>query len=132
MKCKGDSEMKNTKLVFNARGGIATKGVCAKCGTNMYKIMSDDQAKATGLPWPSGARPAKGSKKSKKSKKGGDDEDNHHLTGAAGPTEAGVSGGMVAGSFSGVEGVSQVSQVEGVSQVAQVEGFSQVTQVKRI
>lgn len=38
MKEKKMMEMKNPKKVKTKNGRIATKGVCSKCGTNMYRI----------------------------------------------------------------------------------------------
>ena len=38
MKCKEKREMKDAKQVKMKNGRDAVKGVCAKCGTSMYKI----------------------------------------------------------------------------------------------
>jgi len=45
VKCKAKSEMKEPKVAQTARGGWMAKGQCSKCGTNMAKILSADQAK---------------------------------------------------------------------------------------
>ncbi|MEK6886974.1 MAG: DUF5679 domain-containing protein [Nanoarchaeota archaeon] len=39
MKCKTQRDMNNMKEVTMKNGMRAAKGVCAKCGTNMYKIL---------------------------------------------------------------------------------------------
>jgi len=39
MKEKTDREMKDVKTVTMKNGMQAAKGVCSKCGTNMYKIL---------------------------------------------------------------------------------------------
>jgi predicted RNA-binding Zn-ribbon protein involved in translation (DUF1610 family) len=38
MKCKAKKEMKDAKAVKMKNGKPATKGVCPKCGTKMYRI----------------------------------------------------------------------------------------------
>jgi RNase P subunit RPR2 len=38
MKCKTKREMKSTKAVKMSNGRPATKGICTKCGTKMFKI----------------------------------------------------------------------------------------------
>jgi hypothetical protein len=38
MKCQKKREMSNTKAVKMKNGSPATKGVCSKCGTKMYRI----------------------------------------------------------------------------------------------
>jgi hypothetical protein len=38
VKCKTKREIKNPKKVTMKNGRSATKGVCPKCGTGMYKI----------------------------------------------------------------------------------------------
>jgi hypothetical protein len=38
MKCREKREMKDAKPVKMKNGKPATKGVCHKCGTKMYKI----------------------------------------------------------------------------------------------
>ncbi|MBI4116112.1 hypothetical protein HY449_00025 [Candidatus Pacearchaeota archaeon] len=45
MKCKENREMKNLKLEKTKRGTFLARGTCAKCGTNMAKILSAEQAK---------------------------------------------------------------------------------------
>ncbi len=49
VKCKAKSEMKNAKEVdMNGKGGVkrkAMKGVCAKCGTTMFRIMPSAKKK---------------------------------------------------------------------------------------
>ncbi len=40
MKCKAQREMKDTKQVTMKNGKPATEGVCAVCGTKMFKIGS--------------------------------------------------------------------------------------------
>jgi len=40
VKCKAKAEMKNAKQVKMKNGRPAMKGVCAKCGTGMYKIIA--------------------------------------------------------------------------------------------
>ena len=44
MKCKGKSEMKDVRVEATSRGTPMAKGKCTKCGTNMCKILSKDQA----------------------------------------------------------------------------------------
>jgi hypothetical protein len=44
MRCKGKSEMKNVRVENTSRGTPMAKGQCTKCGTNMCKILSKDQA----------------------------------------------------------------------------------------
>ena len=38
LKCKEHREMKSAKAVKMSNGRPATKGICAKCGTKMFKI----------------------------------------------------------------------------------------------
>ena len=38
MKCKAKKEMKDAKAVKMKNGRPATKGICPKCGTKMYRI----------------------------------------------------------------------------------------------
>ena len=38
MKCKAKSQMKDAKEVTMKNGKKAMSGVCAKCGTKMFKI----------------------------------------------------------------------------------------------
>jgi len=38
VKCKAKREMSNAKKVTMKNGKPATKGVCPKCGTGMYRI----------------------------------------------------------------------------------------------
>jgi predicted RNA-binding Zn-ribbon protein involved in translation (DUF1610 family) len=38
VKCKAQREIKNAKNVKLKNGKPATKGVCPKCGTNMFRI----------------------------------------------------------------------------------------------
>ena len=38
MKCRALKEMKNPKALTMKNGKPATQGVCASCGTRMYKI----------------------------------------------------------------------------------------------
>jgi len=38
VKCKAKREMKNPKKVKMKNGKPATKGVCPKCGTALYRI----------------------------------------------------------------------------------------------
>jgi hypothetical protein len=38
MKCKAPREMKDPKQVTLGNGRIATKGICPKCGTTMYRM----------------------------------------------------------------------------------------------
>ena len=38
MKCRKKREMSNAKAVKMKNGRPATKGVCSKCGTKMYRI----------------------------------------------------------------------------------------------
>lgn len=45
MKCKENREMKSVKLEKTKRGTFLARGTCAKCGTNMAKILSAEQAK---------------------------------------------------------------------------------------
>ena len=45
MRCKTNREMKDFKVAPTARGTFMAKGQCVKCGTNMAKILSVDQAK---------------------------------------------------------------------------------------
>lgn len=40
VKCRAKSEFKNAKEVKMKNGRPALKGVCAKCGTGMYRILS--------------------------------------------------------------------------------------------
>ncbi|MBS3145980.1 hypothetical protein J4414_04215 [Candidatus Woesearchaeota archaeon] len=45
MKCKEKGrEIKDAKVVSMGKGRKAAKGVCAKCGTGMYKILSKEEA----------------------------------------------------------------------------------------
>ncbi len=44
MKCKEKREMKNVRVEATSRGTPMAKGQCVKCGTNMCKILSKDQA----------------------------------------------------------------------------------------
>ena len=44
VKCRAKSEMKNHVVSMTSRGGYMAKGPCSKCGTNMAKIMSKEQA----------------------------------------------------------------------------------------
>ena len=46
MRCKENREMKDAKVEPTARGTFMARGKCVKCGTNMAKILSADQAKA--------------------------------------------------------------------------------------
>ena len=41
MKCKEKREMKNTQEVTMKNGRKAVKGVCAVCGTKMFKILGN-------------------------------------------------------------------------------------------
>ena len=45
MSCKTNREMKEFKVEPTARGTFMARGKCVKCGTNMAKIMSVEQAK---------------------------------------------------------------------------------------
>ena len=45
MRCKTSREMKDFKVDPTTRGTYMAKGKCVKCGTNMAKILSVDQAK---------------------------------------------------------------------------------------
>lgn len=38
LKCQTQREMSSAKSVKMANGRPATKGICAKCGTKMFKI----------------------------------------------------------------------------------------------
>jgi len=38
MKCKAKREMNSAKAVKMKNGRPATKGICSKCGTKMYRI----------------------------------------------------------------------------------------------
>ena len=38
MKCRAKREMKNAKAIKMKNGKPATQGVCAKCGTKMFRI----------------------------------------------------------------------------------------------
>ena len=38
MKCKAQREMQNTKQITMKNGRPATEGLCAECGTRMFKI----------------------------------------------------------------------------------------------
>lgn len=38
MKCRAHREIRNAKAVKMKNGKPATSGVCAKCGTKMYRI----------------------------------------------------------------------------------------------
>ena len=40
VKCKAKTEMKDAEKVTMKNGRPAMKGVCSKCGTGMYKILS--------------------------------------------------------------------------------------------
>jgi len=40
VKCKASSKMSKAEKVMMKNGRPAMKGVCAKCGTGMYKILS--------------------------------------------------------------------------------------------
>ncbi|MFC1557908.1 DUF5679 domain-containing protein [candidate division KSB1 bacterium] len=40
VKCKAKTEMKDAEKVTMKNGRPAMKGVCPKCGTGMYKILS--------------------------------------------------------------------------------------------
>ncbi len=44
MKCKDNREMKDVKVAPTARGTFMARGQCTKCGTNMAKILSKEQA----------------------------------------------------------------------------------------
>jgi hypothetical protein len=44
MKCKENREMKDIKMSQTKRGTFMAKGTCVKCGTNMAKILSKEQA----------------------------------------------------------------------------------------
>ncbi len=63
MKCKAKRDMKSTEEVTMKNKRKAMRGVCAKCGTKMFKILAG--------PGKSKKGGAVKSKKSKKSKKGG-------------------------------------------------------------
>ena len=39
VKCKAKTEVKDGKVVTMKNGRKALKGVCAKCGTGVYKIL---------------------------------------------------------------------------------------------
>jgi len=39
MKCKGPVEVKNPEIVIMKNGMKATKGLCPKCGTKVFRIM---------------------------------------------------------------------------------------------
>jgi hypothetical protein len=45
MRCQTNREMVNTKEVTMKNGRKAMKGVCAKCGTGMYKILGGSSKK---------------------------------------------------------------------------------------
>lgn len=45
MRCKENREMKSVKLEKTKRGTFLARGTCTKCGTNMAKILSVEQAK---------------------------------------------------------------------------------------
>ena len=38
MKCRAKREMKNAKAIKMKNGKPATQGICAKCGTKMFRI----------------------------------------------------------------------------------------------
>ncbi|MDD5311546.1 MAG: DUF5679 domain-containing protein [Dehalococcoidia bacterium] len=38
MKCRAKREMKNARAIKMKNGKPATQGVCAKCGTKMFRI----------------------------------------------------------------------------------------------
>lgn len=42
MKCKEKREMKDSEAVFTKKGTAATKGVCATCGTKMFRMGKTD------------------------------------------------------------------------------------------
>ncbi len=44
MRCKTNREMKDIKLNQTKRGTFMAKGTCTKCGCNMAKILSKEQA----------------------------------------------------------------------------------------
>ena len=44
MRCKENREMKDFKISPTKRGTFMAKGKCVKCGTNMAKILSKEQA----------------------------------------------------------------------------------------
>jgi hypothetical protein len=44
MKCKEKREMKDVRVETTKRGGFMARGKCVKCGTNMAKILSKEQA----------------------------------------------------------------------------------------
>ena len=45
MRCKENREMKDLSVAPTAHGTFMARGKCVKCGTNMAKILSADQAK---------------------------------------------------------------------------------------
>ena len=44
MRCKENREMKDLRVEPTKRGTFMARGVCVKCGTNMAKILSKEQA----------------------------------------------------------------------------------------
>ncbi len=44
MRCKAKREMKDARIEQTARGGYMARGKCSKCGTNMARILSKDNA----------------------------------------------------------------------------------------
>jgi len=44
MRCKENREMKDCKVEPTPRGTFMARGKCVKCGCNMAKILSKDQA----------------------------------------------------------------------------------------
>ena len=44
MKCKMNREMKDLRLEKTTRGTFMARGKCSVCGTNMAKILSQEQA----------------------------------------------------------------------------------------
>ena len=44
MRCKENREMKDCKVEPTSRGTFMARGKCIKCGCNMAKILSKDQA----------------------------------------------------------------------------------------
>jgi hypothetical protein len=49
VKCKAKGEMKDATKVSMKNGRPAMKGVCAKCGTGMYKILPKSGGDPVGI-----------------------------------------------------------------------------------
>jgi len=43
MKCHSERKIKDAKVVKMKNGNIATKGLCAVCGTRVFRIGKDHQ-----------------------------------------------------------------------------------------